>query len=252
MTSTILFPIQVDIGQGWKEPGYYVQRSCGLFPAPHPQNSQEIDRLSKLFELLGIFIAKCIQDKRRVDLPLARPFFKLMSSYTVRHDPLEDWGEQGEGGGMTGSRSESVGGEQQSENNQQLVAEDDCDDSRNYSRVQNQQETTANTDQLNSRGNQNENFLQTGVSLDGGAATSSKETELQMLVTREEDEITKDRGAEKEELLVLEELGEGSVGGGDGERREQLEEAPWYQGILQMEDLQEVNPHRYIHTLATA
>ncbi|XP_036397798.1 E3 ubiquitin-protein ligase HECTD1 isoform X4 [Megalops cyprinoides] len=69
---------QVDLGGGLKPPGYYVQRSCGLFPAPFPQDSDELERISKLFLFLGIFLAKCIQDNRLVDLPISRPFFKLL------------------------------------------------------------------------------------------------------------------------------------------------------------------------------
>ncbi|XP_062863378.1 E3 ubiquitin-protein ligase HECTD1 isoform X6 [Trichomycterus rosablanca] len=69
---------QVDLGGGLKPPGYYVQRSCGLFPAPFPQDSDELDRIAKLFLFLGIFLAKCIQDNRLVDLPVSRPFFKLL------------------------------------------------------------------------------------------------------------------------------------------------------------------------------
>ncbi|XP_046871935.1 E3 ubiquitin-protein ligase HECTD1 isoform X1 [Hypomesus transpacificus] len=69
---------QVDLGGGLKPPGYYVQRSCGLFPAPFPQDSAELERLYKLFLFLGVFLAKCIQDNRLVDLPISRPFFKLL------------------------------------------------------------------------------------------------------------------------------------------------------------------------------
>ncbi|XP_069065178.1 E3 ubiquitin-protein ligase HECTD1 isoform X4 [Pleurodeles waltl] len=69
---------QVDLGGGWKPPGFYVQRSCGLFTAPYPQDSDELDRITKLFHFLGIFLAKCIQDNRLVDLPISKPFFKLM------------------------------------------------------------------------------------------------------------------------------------------------------------------------------
>ncbi|XP_051578204.1 E3 ubiquitin-protein ligase HECTD1-like isoform X5 [Myxocyprinus asiaticus] len=69
---------QVDLGGGLKPPGYYVQRSCGLFPAPFPQDSDELERISKLFLFLGIFLAKCIQDNRLVDLPISQPFFKLL------------------------------------------------------------------------------------------------------------------------------------------------------------------------------
>ncbi|KAI5622228.1 E3 ubiquitin-protein ligase HECTD1 isoform X1 [Silurus asotus] len=69
---------QVDLGSGLKPPGYYVQRSCGLFPAPFPQDSDELERIAKLFLFLGIFLAKCIQDNRLVDLPISQPFFKLL------------------------------------------------------------------------------------------------------------------------------------------------------------------------------
>lgn len=68
----------MDLGGGLKPPGFYVQRSCGLFPAPFPQDSEELERITKLFHFLGIFLAKCIQDNRLVDLPLSQPFFKLL------------------------------------------------------------------------------------------------------------------------------------------------------------------------------
>ncbi|KAI9537817.1 E3 ubiquitin-protein ligase HTD1, partial [Dissostichus eleginoides] len=69
---------QVDLGGGLKPPGYYVQRSCGLFAAPFPQDSEELERITKLFHFLGVFLAKCIQDNRLVDLPVSQPFFKLL------------------------------------------------------------------------------------------------------------------------------------------------------------------------------
>ena len=214
-SSPNVFLGQVDIGQGRKPPGYYVQRSCGLFPAPYPQNSPHMKRLCALFELLGIFLAKCIQDKRRVDLPLARPFFKLMS--TTRY-PMEGYGQQ-----------ECVEPDQcespQSKNNQQLT-EDVRNDTSYQERVSNMHRHSPPIQP--SSGNQNVTDV---------GATSAKEVELQMLVTGEGDEITKDSGGEREEKekeeVVLEELGEGG-----------LPEAPWFEGILQLEDLEEVNPYR--------
>ena len=68
----------MDLGGGLKPPGYYVQHSCGLFPAPFPQDSDQLDRITKLFLFLGIFLAKGIQDNRLVDLPISQPFFKLL------------------------------------------------------------------------------------------------------------------------------------------------------------------------------
>lgn len=63
-----------------KPAGYYVQRSTGLFPAPLVQDSPACEKASRLFRFLGIFIAKVLQDGRLVDLPLSRPFFKLLCS----------------------------------------------------------------------------------------------------------------------------------------------------------------------------
>jgi E3 ubiquitin-protein ligase HECTD1 len=69
---------EIDIGAGVKPPGYYVQRSGGLFPAPVPQNSSKLKEICILYELFGMFLAKCLQDGRRVDIPLSNSFLKLM------------------------------------------------------------------------------------------------------------------------------------------------------------------------------
>ena len=70
--------MQVDLGDGVKSPGYYVRRNCGLFPAPLPQDHTQTEKTEKIFNFMGIFFAKCIQDNRLVDIPLSRPFLKLM------------------------------------------------------------------------------------------------------------------------------------------------------------------------------
>ena len=69
---------QVDIGEGVKPRGFYIQRICGLFPAPLVQDSEDIDRVIQVFRFLGTFLAKCLQDNRIVDFPFSRPFLKLM------------------------------------------------------------------------------------------------------------------------------------------------------------------------------
>ena len=51
--------------------------------------------MCRYFELLGMFVAKCIQDDRRVDLPLSRPFFKLMCSYTREATSEDSSGQPG-------------------------------------------------------------------------------------------------------------------------------------------------------------
>ncbi|CAD5227639.1 unnamed protein product [Bursaphelenchus xylophilus] len=73
----------LDLGEGKKPPGFYVRRAGGLFPAPAPQNSSEAERIADLFRILGIFLAKVLQDGRLVDLPLSPPFLKLLISDSV-------------------------------------------------------------------------------------------------------------------------------------------------------------------------
>ncbi|EZA61155.1 E3 ubiquitin-protein ligase HECTD1 [Ooceraea biroi] len=65
-------------GEKIRPAGYYVTRASGLFPAPLPQNSAACDRAVRYFWFLGVFLAKVLQDNRLVDLPLSRPFLKLM------------------------------------------------------------------------------------------------------------------------------------------------------------------------------
>ena len=74
---------EVDIGRGVKPPGYYVQRSCGVFPAPLPQDADDTTRVETMFHFMGILFAKCIQDSRLVDIPLSQPFLKLICSGDV-------------------------------------------------------------------------------------------------------------------------------------------------------------------------
>ncbi|XP_067136429.1 E3 ubiquitin-protein ligase HECTD1 isoform X3 [Centruroides vittatus] len=69
---------QVETGEGLKPPGYYIFSPFGLFPAQLPQDSDDLERVEQYFHFLGIFLAKALQDNRLVDLPLSRPFLKLM------------------------------------------------------------------------------------------------------------------------------------------------------------------------------
>ncbi|MFH4976797.1 hypothetical protein AB6A40_003506 [Gnathostoma spinigerum] len=77
---------ELDLGEGVKAPGYYVRRAGGLFPASFPNNSEQCQRAAALFRVLGIFLAKVLQDCRLVDLPLSKPFLKLMTSRKVVED----------------------------------------------------------------------------------------------------------------------------------------------------------------------
>ncbi|KAF6040204.1 HECTD1 [Bugula neritina] len=82
----------VDIGHGVKQPGYYIQRQGGLFPAPYPQS--QVGKVTDLFRFLGCLLAKALQDGRLVDVPLSRPFLRLMcmgevGSNLTRHHDIE-------------------------------------------------------------------------------------------------------------------------------------------------------------------
>jgi E3 ubiquitin-protein ligase HECTD1 len=71
--------VEIDIGRGSKPPGYYVQHTSGLFPAPLPQTSYgDMPRVESLFHFMGILFAKCIQDSRLIDVPLSRPLLKVI------------------------------------------------------------------------------------------------------------------------------------------------------------------------------
>ena len=55
-----------------------MQRAGGLYPAPLPQDAPDTERVARLFMVLGVFLAKSLQDSRLVDLPLSLPFLKLL------------------------------------------------------------------------------------------------------------------------------------------------------------------------------
>ncbi|KZC09014.1 E3 ubiquitin-protein ligase HECTD1, partial [Dufourea novaeangliae] len=75
--------------------GYYVTRPSGLFPAPLPQDSAACDRAVRYFWFLGVFLAKVLQDNRLVDLPLSRPFLKLMCRGDITNNVNEKIGLSG-------------------------------------------------------------------------------------------------------------------------------------------------------------
>ncbi|CAD6199393.1 unnamed protein product [Caenorhabditis auriculariae] len=77
---------ELDLGEGKKPAGYYVRRPGGLFPAPLPPHTDEVKEAAEMFRVLGIFLAKVLQDGRLVDLPLSRPFIKLLVHPQVNND----------------------------------------------------------------------------------------------------------------------------------------------------------------------
>lgn len=76
----------LDLGEGTKPPGFYVRRSCGLFPAPLPQNSAACDCAVSNFWFLGVFLAKVLQDSRLVDLPFSNAFLKLVCQGDIQNN----------------------------------------------------------------------------------------------------------------------------------------------------------------------
>ncbi|XP_018649274.1 hypothetical protein Smp_169180 [Schistosoma mansoni] len=62
------------------EANIYVNTPYGLFPAPWPGDQVPESVLYRFF-ILGITVAKCLQDNRRIDLPLSSPLLKLLSTY---------------------------------------------------------------------------------------------------------------------------------------------------------------------------
>ncbi|KOX75373.1 E3 ubiquitin-protein ligase HECTD1 [Melipona quadrifasciata] len=82
-------------GDQIRPPGYYVTRPSGLFPAPLPQDSAACDRAVRYFWFLGVFLAKVLQDNRLVDLPLSRPFLKLMCHGDITNNVNEKIGLSG-------------------------------------------------------------------------------------------------------------------------------------------------------------
>ncbi|KAH8849620.1 E3 ubiquitin-protein ligase [Schistosoma japonicum] len=62
------------------EENIYVNTPHGLFPAPWPGDQVPESVLYRFF-ILGITVAKCLQDNRRIDLPLSPPLLKLLTAY---------------------------------------------------------------------------------------------------------------------------------------------------------------------------
>ena len=157
-------------------------------------------------------MAKCVQDGRRVDLPLSHSFFKLMCV-------------PGKRGVSSGDGEESVEGKTREMSppvpqNRPIVSplrSDAPNDNADH-------ESNRTFDQPTS----NQRF---GSRMGSGNATyGAGLKEAEMVLASHADEISKD-GSPKDEV-TLEEVS-------------MLEkEGPWFEGILDRGDLQEVNPYR--------
>uniref|UniRef100_A0A1I8GC05 E3 ubiquitin-protein ligase n=1 Tax=Macrostomum lignano TaxID=282301 RepID=A0A1I8GC05_9PLAT len=63
------------VAEDGKPVGYYVTRPSGLFPAPYRTCPP---RVAALFRLLGMSLAKCLQDGRLMDVSLSTPLLRLL------------------------------------------------------------------------------------------------------------------------------------------------------------------------------
>ncbi|KAK7477746.1 hypothetical protein BaRGS_00031034 [Batillaria attramentaria] len=105
---------EIDIGHGTKPPGFYVQRANGLFPAPYPQDGEAVEQVEKAFTFMGTLLAKCLQDGRLIDLPLSRPFLKLLCMGEVgqgltRQLTVSTLDTSSGSGGLGGEMGRSIG-----------------------------------------------------------------------------------------------------------------------------------------------
>ena len=201
-----------------------MQRSYGLFPAPWPQDADELTRISHLFELLGLFVAKCIQDGRRVDLPLSRPFFKLICS--TPKSPTADHVTQLESDDPASPTHEEAESEPQlpdSKNN-----EEENENLVSGPSQSNQQQTSRSSSGVGSG-----NGTASADRVRSGVGAGLKEAEL--LVTAAQAEISKD-GSSKD-IVTLEEIPVSPQGSTNNM-------GVWFSGILDDEDFAEVNPFR--------
>ncbi|KAM7538862.1 hypothetical protein Aperf_G00000051664 [Anoplocephala perfoliata] len=63
-----------------KEAGEFVNPKFGLFPTPYPRDAVPLNVLRR-FYIMGIAMAKALQDDHLLDLPLSKPFLKILSAY---------------------------------------------------------------------------------------------------------------------------------------------------------------------------
>ena len=169
-------------------------------------------------------MAKCIQDGRRVDLPLSRPFFKLMCA-TPKHPTSDHVTQSSDSEEQPGSTHEEAESRSEPDTN---INEDENENSA----VQSNQQRSSS-----SIGNGNGTASADRVRSVVGAGL--KEAEL--LVTAAQAEISKDGGSK--DVVTLEEISSAP--------RSSSSAVPWFTSILDNEDFAEVNPFRakFLHQL---
>lgn len=166
-------------------------------------------RICKLFELLGIFLAKCFQDGRRVDIPLADSFLKLLcsaqdglpSSYTRRSVSVES----------------NIGSEDNNNEEEKPIS------------------STKATEEISTDDNSLDNTQLNRITTDDVEGATGKEKLIIVDIEKEEEVSRKD--GSKEDVLKSEHT--------RPSREEPLRSTlPWFSGILTINDLCSVDPYR--------
>ena len=176
-------------------------------------------------------MAKCIQDGRRVDLPLSRPFFKLMcstpKSSTAGHVTQLDSASDDDAS-PAHEEAESMPQLPESENN-----EEKNENSVSESSQSNQQQSSRSSSSV---GSGNGTGTASADRVRSGVGAGLKEAEL--LVTAAQAEISKDGGSK--DVVTLEEISISPQSSSSSSSSTGV----WFSGILDDEDFAEVNPFR--------
>ena len=168
-------------------------------------------------------MGKCVQDGRRVDLPLSRPFFKLLCSTPKSSAPDHVTNLDGDVD-VSSAHEEAESQPNLSSSNDNKEENERLETSSLRS---NQQQTSRSGSSIGTG-----NGTASGDRTRSGMEAGLKEAEL--LVTAAQAEISKDGGSK--DVLTLEEL---SVSPKQSDSSE-----PWFNGILDDDDFAEVNPFR--------
>ena len=165
-------------------------------------------------------MAKCIQDGRRVDLPLSRPFFKLMCSTAKKAMPPDH---------VTQSESEECSSPTHEEAEPHQPQQPDT----NVNEDENENSAVQSNQQRSSSGIGNGNGTASATRVRSVVGAGLKEAEL--LVTAAQAEISKD--GRSKDVVTLEEIPSSGP-------QSSSSAVPWFNGILDNEDFAEVNPFR--------
>ena len=170
-----------------------------------------------------MFVAKCIQDGRRVDLPLSAPFFKLL----CRRGVSEDEGAE--------SRRDSLGGGKDLSPTSPTFPEDPTGGSETVS-DNDREERESNEQSPDSNQRRSSSSL---LGSENETNSSSSSAASRQFRTPQGSEA----GMKEAELLLVEEISK------DGSPKvsvsmEGPEGRAWFDGILKREDMEEVDPYR--------